>query len=44
VVLIPLEVPSQRMMGGPRLAVREEGRKGWRGGWLGPGGAKEPCG
>jgi hypothetical protein len=32
------------LMGGPRLALREGGRKGWRGGWLGPGGPKQPCG
>jgi hypothetical protein len=31
------------LTGGPRLALRG-GRKGWRGGWLGPGGPKQPCG
>jgi hypothetical protein len=31
------------LTGGPRLAVREGGRKGWRDSWLGPGGPKQPC-
>jgi hypothetical protein len=32
------------LTGGPRMAVREGGRKGWRDGWLGPCGLKRPCG